>query len=160
MFPGRILFPHLYGSWNLLRSVALDASFSCNSTQTILSRRHFGIRCIISGNTSSCTRNLGKVPGTNPFGPDLLSSESGYFKITTWIYFHLKTDIILPFTLKRLTVTIKFCRRNNNYLSFSKVQTLRQSFYSLSSLVSSSYRPQICISGRVLSSLCSVCESM
>ena len=27
-------------------SVALDASFSCNSTQTILGRRHFGIRCI------------------------------------------------------------------------------------------------------------------
>ena len=32
-------------SWNLLCSVALDASFSCNSTQTILGRRHFGIRC-------------------------------------------------------------------------------------------------------------------
>ena len=33
-------------SWNLLCSVALDSSFSCNSTQTILGRRHFGIRCI------------------------------------------------------------------------------------------------------------------
>ena len=30
--------------WNLSCSVALDASFSCNSTQTILGRRHFGIR--------------------------------------------------------------------------------------------------------------------
>ena len=30
----------------MLCSVALDASFSCNSTQTILGRRHFGIRCI------------------------------------------------------------------------------------------------------------------
>ena len=30
----------------ILCSVALDASFSCNSTQTILGRRHFGIRCI------------------------------------------------------------------------------------------------------------------
>ena len=33
-------------SWNLLRSVTLGALFSCNSTQTILGRRHFGIRCI------------------------------------------------------------------------------------------------------------------
>ena len=31
----------------VLYSVALDASFSCNSTQTILGRRHFGIRCIV-----------------------------------------------------------------------------------------------------------------
>ena len=37
---------HKVASWNLLCSVALDASFSCNSTQTILGRRHFGIRCI------------------------------------------------------------------------------------------------------------------
>ena len=37
---------HKVASWNLLCSVALDASFSCNSTQTILGRCHFGIRCM------------------------------------------------------------------------------------------------------------------
>ena len=36
---------HKVASWNLLCSVALDASFSCNSTQTTLGRCHFGIRC-------------------------------------------------------------------------------------------------------------------
>ena len=37
---------HKVASRNLICSVALDASFSCNSTQTILGRRHFGIRCM------------------------------------------------------------------------------------------------------------------
>ena len=41
---------HKVASWNLLCSVALDASFSCNLTQTILGRRHFGIRCMLGGN--------------------------------------------------------------------------------------------------------------
>ena len=44
----------------VLCSVALDASFSCNSTQTILGRRHFGIRCK-PANLSSNTSILGLI---------------------------------------------------------------------------------------------------
>ena len=39
----------------------LDASFSCNSTQTILSRCHFGIRCMSLTGTADLSVSTGSV---------------------------------------------------------------------------------------------------
>ena len=58
-------------SYRISCSVALDASFSCNSTQTILGRRHFGIRCI-----SPLASRLYFIPGLQtafyPWPPDCI----------------------------------------------------------------------------------------